>query len=403
MSFSSLLRQYNYNVKSHNNVIFFKMEYNLKGERRYKMTKIDIISGFLGSGKTTLIRKLLNETLKNEKVVLIENEFGEIDVDSDFLKDTSIEIKSINAGCICCSLQGDFEEALKKVIETYSPDRIIIEPSGVGKLSDVTKAVKTVEEAKINALCTIVDARKCKIYAKNFKEFFNDQIKAATCNIMSKTQTISEEKLKEAYAIIKEINPEARIMTTAWDNLYGSTILTVMEQNINILDDEHECSCGCGHHHHDEHCECGHDHHHDEHCECEHDHHHDEHCECEHEHHHDEHCECEHEHHHDEHCECGHDHHHHHHDHDADEIFNSVGFETIRKYSKEELEDMLSKLDENILRAKGIVENVEGGWINFDYVSGDIDIREGNPAYTGLISVIGSHVDHDTIKEIFNL
>ena len=402
MSFSSLLRQYNYNVKSHNNVIFFKMEYNLKGERRYKMTKIDIISGFLGSGKTTLIRKLLNETLKNEKVVLIENEFGEIDVDSDFLKDTSIEIKSINAGCICCSLQGDFEEALKKVIETYSPDRIIIEPSGVGKLSDVTKAVKTVEEANINALCTIVDARKCKIYAKNFKEFFNDQIKAATCIIMSKTQTISEEKLKEAYAIIKEINPEARIMTTAWDNLYGSTILTVMEQNINILDDEHECSCGCGHHH-DEHCECGHDHHHDEHCECEHDHHHDEHCECEHEHHHDEHCECEHEHHHDEHCECGHDHHHHHHDHDADEIFNSVGFETIRKYSKEELEDMLSKLDENILRAKGIVENVEGGWINFDYVSGDIDIREGNPAYTGLISVIGSHVDHDTIKEIFNL
>ena len=402
MSFSSLLRQYNYNVKSHNNVIFFKMEYNLKGERRYKMTKIDIISGFLGSGKTTLIRKLLNETLKNEKVVLIENEFGEIDVDSDFLKDTSIEIKSINAGCICCSLQGDFEEALKKVIETYNPDRIIIEPSGVGKLSDVTKAVKTVEEAKINALCTIVDARKCKIYAKNFKEFFNDQIKAANCIIMSKTQTISEEKLKEAYAIIKEINPEARIMTTAWDNLYGSTILTVMEQNINILDDEHECSCGCGHHH-DEHCECGHDHHHDEHCECEHDHHHDEHCECEHEHHHDEHCECEHEHHHDEHCECGHDHHHHHHDHDADEIFNSVGFETIRKYSKQELETMLSKLDENILRAKGIVENVEGGWINFDYVSGDIDIREGNPAYTGLISVIGSHVDHDTIKEIFNL
>ena len=403
MSFSSLLRQYNYNVKSHNNVIFFKMEYNLKGERRYKMTKIDIISGFLGSGKTTLIRKLLNETLKNEKVVLIENEFGEIDVDSDFLKDTSIEIKSINAGCICCSLQGDFEEALKKVIETYNPDRIIIEPSGVGKLSDVTKAVKTVEEANINALCTIVDARKCKIYAKNFKEFFNDQIKAATCIIMSKTQTISEEKLKEAYAIIKEINPEARIMTTAWDNLYGSTILTVMEQNINILDDEHECSCGCGHHHHDEHCECGHDHHHDEHCECEHDHHHDEHCECEHEHHHDEHCECEHEHHHDEHCECGHDHHHHHHDHDADEIFNSVGFETIRKYSKQELETMLSKLDENILRAKGVVENVEGGWINFDYVSGDIDIREGNPAYTGLISVIGSHVDHDTIKEIFNL
>ena len=378
MSFSSLLRQYNYNVKSHNNVIFFKMEYNLKGERRYKMTKIDIISGFLGSGKTTLIRKLLNETLKNEKVVLIENEFGEIDVDSDFLKDTSIEIKSINAGCICCSLQGDFEEALKKVIETYSPDRIIIEPSGVGKLSDVTKAVKTVEEAKINALCTIVDARKCKIYAKNFKEFFNDQIKAANCIIMSKTQTISEEKLKEAYAIIKEINPEARIMTTAWDNLYGSTILTVMEQNINILDDEHECSCGCGHHH-DEHCECGHDHHHDEHCECEHEHHHD------------------------EHCGCGHDHHHHHHDHDADEIFNSVGFETIRKYSKQELETMLSKLDENILRAKGIVENVEGGWINFDYVSGDIDIREGNPAYTGLISVIGSHVDHDTIKEIFNL
>lgn len=352
------------------------MEYNLSVERRYKMTKIDIISGFLGSGKTTLIRKLLNETLKDEKVVLIENEFGEIDVDSDFLKDTSIEIKSINAGCICCSLQGDFEEALHKVIETYHPDRIIIEPSGVGKLSDVTKAVKTVEEAKINALCTIVDARKCKIYAKNFKEFFNDQIKAANCVIMSKTQTINETKLKEAYDIIKEINPDARIMTTAWDNLYGSTILTVMEQNINILDDDHECSCGCGCHH-------DHDHHHDEHCECEHDHHH----------------------HHDEHCECGHDHQHHHdhHHHDADEIFNSVGFETIRKYTKDELQSILSSLDENILRAKGIVENVDGGWINFDYVSGDIDIRDGNPAYTGLISVIGSNVDHDMIKEIFKL
>ena len=328
------------------------------------MTKIDIISGFLGAGKTTLIKKLLSEQLNKENVVLIENEFGEIGVDGDFLRDTSIEIKEINAGCICCSLQGDFETALKQVIDTYHPDRIIIEPSGVGKLSDVTKAVKTVEEAKINALCTIVDAKKCKIYARNFKEFFNDQIKSATCVIMSKTQTIDDEKLKEAYNIIKEINPDARIMTTAWDKLYASTILTVMEQNIKLLDDE----CGC----HDEHCSCHHHHHDDENCE----HHHD------------------------------HDEHHHHHDehhHHADEIFTSLGFETINKYSKDELENILQNLDENVLRSKGIVENIEGGWLYFDYVSGDIDIRDGNPSYTGLISVIGSKVDEKTIKDLFKL
>lgn len=338
------------------------------------MAKIDIISGFLGAGKTTLIKKLLNECLQDEKVVLIENEFGEIGVDGDFLKDTSIEIKEINAGCICCSLQGDFEEALKQVIDTYNPERIIIEPSGVGKLSDVIKAVKTVEGADINALCTIVDAKKCKIYVRNFKEFFEDQIASAQCIIMSKTQLISEDKMQEAYQIIKEINPQARIVTTPWDNLTARTILTAMEQNIDMFkDDEEECSCGC---HHDHEHECCH-HEHDNDHECCHHEHDDEHECCN---HHD------------------HDHHHHH----ADEVFNSIGFETIHKYSKQELQDILEQLDDNILRAKGVV-NGEDGWLFFDYVSHDIDIREGKPNYTGLISVIGSHVDENKIKELFKL
>ena len=371
------------------------------------MAKIDIISGFLGAGKTTLIKKLLNECLQDEKVVLIENEFGEIGVDGDFLKDTAIEIKEINAGCICCSLQGDFEEALKQVIETYNPERIIIEPSGVGKLSDVIKAVKTVEGADINALCTIVDAKKCKIYVRNFKEFFEDQIASAQCIIMSKTQLISDEKMQEAYQIIKEINPQARIVTTPWDNLTARTILTAMEQNVDMFKNEDECECGCHqeidhdhkccHHEHDEEHECCHHHEHDAEHECCHHHEHDH--ECHHEHDHDHECCHHHDHEHDHEC-CHHDHDHHHHH--ADEVFNSIGFETIHKYSKQELYDILSQLDDNILRAKGVV-NGEDGWLFFDYVSHDIDIREGKPNYTGLISVIGSHVDENKIKELFKL
>ncbi len=351
------------------------------------MTKIDIISGFLGAGKTTLIKKLLNEALQDEKVVLIENEFGKIGIDGDFLKETAVAIKEINAGCICCSLQGDFEAALQQVIETYDPQRIIIEPSGVGKLSDVIKAVKTVEKATINALCTIVDAKKCKIYARNFQEFFNDQIASAQCIIMSKTQQISEEKLREAYQIIKDINPQARIVTTAWDNLTARTILTVMEQNVDLFQDEHECQCGCHHdHEHDHEC-CHHDHEHEHDHEC---------CHHDHEHEHDHEC-CHHDHEHEHDHECCHHGHHH-----ADEVFTSIGFETIRKYTKEELHAILEQLDDNILRAKGIV-NSENGWLFFDYVSHDIDIRDGQPNYTGLISVIGSHIDKQQIKELFKL
>ncbi|MCI5773039.1 MAG: GTP-binding protein [Erysipelotrichaceae bacterium] len=351
------------------------------------MTKIDIISGFLGSGKTTLIKKLLNESLQNEKLVLIENEFGQIGIDGDFLKDTAVEIKEINAGCICCSLQGDFEEALQQVITTYAPDRIVIEPSGVGKLSDVIKAVQTVNDTKINALCTIVDAKKCKIYARNFQEFFNDQIASAQCIIMSKTQNLSQEKLQEAYDIIKNINPNARIVTTSWDNLTGNTIMTVMEHNVDLFNDD-ACQCGC--HDHEHNCGCHeHEHDHDHDCCChedKHDHDHD--CCChEHDHHH----------------ECGcHEHDHAHHHHHADEVFTSIGLETINKYTKEELYDILSQLDDNILRAKGVV-NSDEGWLFFDYVSSDIDIRKGNPNYTGLISVIGSNIDEAKIKELFKV
>ncbi len=385
------------------------------------MTKTDVFSGFLGAGKTTLIQKLIQDVYKNEKTVIIENEFGEIGIDGGFLEAAGIEVREINSGCICCSLQGDFEESLKMVVETYHPDRIVIEPSGVGKLSDVLKAIEKVEDLQINSACTVVDAARAKVYARNFGEFFNDQIASAGCVILSRTQKVSDEKLQQAVEIVKGINPKARIVTTPWDDLTGKAILKVMEGTVSIMDEHHHhdhCECGCHdheHHHHDEHCECGcHDHehhHHDEHCECgchdhEH-HHHDEHCECschDHEHHHhDEHCECgchDHEHHHDEHCECGcHGHHHHH----ADEVFTSVGFETIRKFSKEELEQLLSHLDEHILRAKGIVQNVEGGWLFFDYVPGDSDVREGTASYTGLITVIGSKVNEAEIKALFGV
>ena len=355
------------------------------------MTRTDVFSGFLGAGKTTLIQKLIQDVYRHEKTVIIENEFGEIGIDGGFLEASGIEVREINSGCICCSLQGDFEESLKKVLETYHPDRIVIEPSGVGKLSDVIKAIEKVDGLEINSACTVVDAARAKVYSRNFGEFFNDQIASAGCVILSRTQLVSDEKLHQAVEIVKAINPKARIVTTPWDELTGKAILKVMEGAVSLMD-EHE------HHHHDEHCDCGcheHEHHHDEHCDCgchEHEHHHDEHCDCgchEHEHHHDEYCDC----------EC-HEHHHHHH---ADEVFTSVGFETIRKFTKEELESILSKLDEQILRAKGIVKNAEGGWLFFDYVPGDADVREGSASYTGLITVIGSKVDELELKKLFGV
>ena len=415
------------------------------------MTKIDIFSGFLGAGKTTLIKKLISEGYKGEKLVLIENEFGEIGIDGGFLKEAGIQINEMNSGCICCSLVGDFSKALKQVIEEYSPDRILIEPSGVGKLSDVIKAVKDAEihGAELGAFTTVADATKCKIYMKNFGEFYNDQIENASTIFLSRTTGMAQEKIDKAVELLREKNPTAVIVTTDWDKLTGEQMIKAMEERKTMEEhlheleeehkhhhhhhhdhDEHDEHCCCGHHehHHDDEHECHHEHHHDhdEHCECgchdhEHEHHHhghDEH-ECHHEHHHhhdhdhDEHCECgchdhEHHHEHDEHCTCGchdHDHHHHHH---ADEVFTSVGFETTHKFTKERLENILESLDDEheygiVLRAKGIVENENGSWIHFDYVPGSGDVREGSADIIGRICVIGSKIDEAKIKELFAL
>ena len=398
------------------------------------MTKIDIFSGFLGAGKTTLIKKLIKEAYAGEKVVLIENEFGEIGIDGGFLADAGIEITEMNSGCICCSLVGDFSAALSKVFEEYKPDRVIIEPSGVGKLSDVIKAVKGVEteEAKLNSYTTVVDAGKCKMYMKNFGEFFGDQIKNASAVVFSHTDIAKSHKIEEAVAIVREANPEAVVITAPLSDISGKDILAAIEGANTIEDElrelEHEhhhhhhhdhdehCECGCHehehhHHDHDEHCECHEHHHHDhdEHCDChEHHHHdHDEHCDChEHHHDHDEHCDC-HEHHHhdhDEHCTCGcHDHHHHH----ADEVFVSVGIETARKYTKDEIAAILDSFDEDdslgmVLRAKGIVEGTDGEWIHFDYVPGEADIRNGSAGIIGRACVIGSKLDTEKIKEMLS-
>ena len=368
------------------------------------MTKVDIFSGFLGAGKTTLIKKLIREAYSGEKLVLIENEFGTIGIDGEFLKESGIQINELNSGCICCSLVGDFSKALKQVISEYSPDRIIIEPSGVGKLSDVIKAVENAEadELIINGITTVADASKCKLYMKNFGEFFNDQIENATSIVLSHTDTTSDEKLQTAIELIKEHNHNADLVTTPWDKLTGSDILAVIEKSNTLKRDieeleHHHGHCGCGHHHHehDEHCGCGHEHHH----------HHDEHCECGHEHHHhDEHCECGHEHHHhDEHCGCGHHHEHEHHH--ADEVFASWGCETAKKYTVDEITDILKTLENKeygmILRAKGIVASTSDEWIHFDYVPGEPDVRYGTPAVCGRICVIGSEMNEDKIKEIF--
>ena len=391
-----------------------------------EMTKIDIISGFLGAGKTTLIQKLIKEVYAGKKVVLVENEFGEIGIDGGFLKDAGIVVNEINSGCICCTLQGDFRNALQEVVKKYNPDHIIIEPSGVGKLSDILAVVKDVEGLQLNSYSTVVDAKRCEIYHKNFKEFFDDQISTAACVILSRTQLVDEETLQKDIAIIRELNHDARIITTPWDDLSGQAIIEAMEGSTDgfpELEEEEDCGCcGCGcHDDDDDDCCCGHDHHEHEH------HHHDheeeecccccgssEHEEHHHEHHHDdEECCCHHHHEEEEHdeeecCCCGHDHHdhehhhhHHHHGHDADEVFTSIGIETVNKYSVEDIALALSELDEHIIRAKGIVPSTDGSWLFFDYVPGDADIRIGSPAYTGLITVIGDQVDVDRIKEIF--
>ena len=389
-----------------------------------EMTKIDIISGFLGAGKTTLIQKLIKEVYAGKKVVLVENEFGEIGIDGGFLKDAGIVVNEINSGCICCTLQGDFRNALHEVVKKYDPDHIIIEPSGVGKLSDILAVVKDVEGLELNSYSTVVDAKRCEIYHKNFKEFFDDQISTAACVILSRTQIVDEETLQKDIAIIRELNHDARIITTPWDDLSGQAIIDAMEGSTDgfpELEEEEECCCcGCGCHDEDDDddCCCGHDHHEHEHhhhrdeeecCGCgshEHEEHH-------HEHHHDDEERCHHHHEEEEHdeeecCCCGHDHHdhehhhhHHHHGHDADEVFTSIGIETVNKYSVEDIALALSELDEHIIRAKGIVPSTDGSWLFFDYVPGDADIRIGSPAYTGLITVIGDQVDVDRIKEIF--
>ncbi len=404
------------------------------------MTKIDIISGFLGAGKTTFIKKLLQEAISGEKVVLIENEFGEIGIDGGFLQDAGIEIREMNSGCICCSLVGDFGKSLSEVLEKYAPDRVIIEPSGVGKLSDVMKAVCDVAgeiDVTLNGSITVVDAQKCKMYMKNFGEFFNNQIENAGMIVLSRTDVASADKVAVAVEMIREKNPKAVIVTTPIEQLTGAQLLEIIEQPMDDMAAElmeevkkhhHEHH---HHHEHDEHCTCGchdhehHDHHHhehDEHCDChnhEHHHHeHGEHCDChdhEHHHHHEhgEHCDChDHDHHHhhehDEHCTCGcHDHdHHHHHGHDADEVFTSWGLETSRKMSKETLEAFLNDLANSekygqVLRAKGMLPDENGTWHYFDLVPEEIEIRTGAPIYTGKVCVIGSNLKEDDLKALF--
>uniref|UniRef100_UPI004026F5D2 CobW family GTP-binding protein n=1 Tax=Blautia sp. TaxID=1955243 RepID=UPI004026F5D2 len=433
------------------------------------MVKIDIISGFLGAGKTTLIKKLLKDGFQGEQVVLIENEFGEIGIDGGFLKEAGIQIREMNSGCICCSLVGDFGTSLKEVVTKYDPDRILIEPSGVGKLSDVIKAVQGVQDEvdiKLNSYTTVVDAKKCKMYMKNFGEFFDNQIQYAGAIIMSRTDIASEKKVQESLELLRSLNKDAAIITTPIENLDGKKLVEVMEHPVSLeqemLEEEHEHhhhhdgECGCGHdheehehhHHHDGECGCGHDHeehehhHHDGECGCGHDHeehehhHHDGECGCghdheehEHHHHHDGECGCghdheehehhhhdgecgcghgheehEHHHHHDGECGCGHDHHHHH----ADEVFTSWGRETIKKYTREGLEKILEALSESdkygiILRAKGMLPAEDGTWIYFDMVPEETEIREGAPEYTGRLCVIGSKLDEHALEELFGI
>ena len=380
------------------------------------MTKIDIFSGFLGAGKTTLIKKLIKESFAGQKVVLIENEFGEIGIDGGFLKESGIQINELNAGCICCSLVGDFRAALQQVVEQYHPDRIVIEPSGVGKLSDVTRAVEGVAEhldVQLNSFVTVADVNKVKMYMKNFGEFYDDQISHASCIILSRTQTASEEKIAAAVAMLREKNPTATIVTTAWDALTGEQILNAMSTKDDFKAELIAMAAKANeeHAHEDEEEEHEHHHHHDhededDHCCCHHHHDHDDDDEHEH-HHHDHDDEDEHEHHHDEdgHCCCGHHHHHHHDGHDADEVFTSWGVETAKKIAKADIEHALTELDSGkygmILRSKGIVDGGADGWLEFDYVPGEWEVRSRGADVGGKLVVIGSKLDEKAIAGLF--
>lgn len=377
------------------------------------MTKIDIYSGFLGAGKTTLIKKMIREAYTSEQIVLIENEFGEIGIDGGFMQEAGIQVNEMNSGCICCSLVGDFGKALTQVISEYHPDRILIEPSGVGKLSDVIGAVKRVanEEVQLGAFVTVADATKCKVYLKNFGEFYENQIETASAILLSRTSNISEEKLEAAVQLLREHNEEALILTTPWEQLTGKQILEAIEHRHSLSDELSEMMHEHHHHSHDEHCDCPHcheEHHH------EHEHHHHE--EHHHEHHH-EHDDHHHEHHHDhdEHCDCPHchdEHHHHehheHHHHHADEVFTSWGVESPKKFAEGEIRRILTELDKEaaygiVLRAKGIVPTADGEWLHFDHVPGEIDIRNGCSAVTGRLCVIGSKLKEDAIASLFGV
>ena len=384
------------------------------------MTKIDIISGFLGAGKTTFIKKLLKEAIAGEKVVLIENEFGEIGIDGGFLKDSGIEIREMNSGCICCSLVGDFGRSLNEVLTKYTPDRVIIEPSGVGKLSDVMKAVCDVAgeiDVVLNGSVTVVDAQKCKMYMKNFGEFFNNQIESAGTIVLSRTDVADADKVAQCVEMIREKNPKAAIVTTPIDKLTGEQLLEIIEKPTDDMAEKLLEEVKEGHHHHhdddDEECCCGHHHHHhddDDDDEDEHEHHHhhhdeDEKCGCGHHHHHDD-DDDEHEHHHHHDGECGCGHHHHHHDHDADEVFTSWGLETNRTITKEKLESLLQELAHSekygqVLRAKGMLPDADGTWYYFDLVPEETEIRTGAPIYTGKVCVIGSNLKEDELKAAF--
>ena len=380
------------------------------------MTKVDIFSGFLGAGKTTLIKKLISDGYNGQKLVLIENEFGQIGIDGGFLKESGINITEMNSGCICCSLVGDFGTALKDVIEQFAPDRILIEPSGVGKLSDVVAAVKRVEGTEICGTVTVIDASKCRVYLKNFKEFYENQIKYAGTIILSRTGNIAQDKLDQAIALIRENNDHSQIITTPWDDLSGVQILKAIEEPLTAADmaaalleaEQHELEHAHHHHEHGEDCDCE---------ECRHHHHDhdDDDDEHEHEHHHhhdhddDDHDEHEHHHHHDhDDDDDEHEHHHHHHDHHADEVFDSIGFETSKKFTKAQIEDALKALDDTekygmILRSKGIVAGEDGSWIHFDFVPEEVEVRTGASDVTGKIVVIGSGVKKDAVKELFGI
>ena len=384
------------------------------------MTKIDIISGFLGAGKTTLIRKLLDEALKGQKIVLIENEFGEIGIDGGFLKDAGVQITEMNSGCICCSLVGDFGTALQDVLKQFAPDRIIIEPSGVGKLSDVMKAVlKVADEADIelSTYTAVADAMKCKMFMKNFGEFYNNQIESAKCIVLRRTQKLSEKKLDEVVAMIREKNPEATIVTTPWDDISGAQIMDAMEKKNDFVmqlmeEEEHDHDhCGCDHdhdheHHHHDHDHEEHDHHDHDHDHEEHDHHDHDHDHEEHDHHDHEH----HEHHYDEHgnCSCGHHHHDHEGHHHADDVFTSWGTETHHKYTDDEVQEVLERMANSqefgmVLRAKGMIQATDGTWIYFDLVPGEYEIRKGEPEVTGRLCVIGTELKTEEIERAFRL